>query len=89
MEEFNPRFRCLPELSGTWMVWDDETGAPAMLDSCVLNGRSEERARTACEMLKRIYQNRLDAYSVRQSSRHERDKRLFAAVALPFPGTSG
>lgn len=73
MEERHRRFCCLPEPSGTWMVWDNETGAPANLGGCSLKGRSEERARAACEILKRIYRNRLDASSVRQ-------------VAKPGPG---
>ena len=51
------------------MVWDDVTGAPAELGGCVLRGRSEERARAACEILRRIYRNRLDASSTRQTAR--------------------
>jgi hypothetical protein len=66
MQDRDPRFRCLPEPSGTWMVWDDVSGTPATLGDCLLNGRSEDRARAACEILKRIYQNRLDAFSIRQ-----------------------
>ena len=46
------------------MVWDDIAGAPASLGGCVLEGRNEDRARAACEILKRIYQNRLDAFSI-------------------------
>ena len=49
------------------MVWDNETGAPATLGGCVLKGRSEDRARAACEILKRIYRNRLDASSMRKA----------------------
>ncbi len=69
MDQRNRRFRCLPEPSGTWTVWDDVTGAPANLDGCMLEGRSKDRARAACEILERIYRNRLDAFSVRQGSR--------------------
>ena len=69
MEKRAPRFRCLPEASGTWMVWDDLTDAPAMLGGSVLEGRSEERARAACGVLKRIYRNRLDAQSVKAAGK--------------------
>jgi hypothetical protein len=69
MKERNQRFRCLPEPSGTWTVWDEVAGTPAALGGCVLKGRSEDRARAACEILKRIYRNRLDAFSVRQRSK--------------------
>ncbi len=58
------RFRCLPEQAGTWMVWDDVTETPAILGGCVLKGRTEHRARSACEILERIYRNRLDAMSI-------------------------
>jgi hypothetical protein len=61
------RFKCLPEPSGTWMVWDCKTERPAELGGCVLRGRSEERARAACGILRRIYSNRLDACSLRKS----------------------
>lgn len=61
------RFRCRREASGTWTVWDDETSAPAALGGSVLQGRSEERAKTACDILERIYRNHLDASSLRQS----------------------
>ncbi len=66
MEKRNQRFRCLPEPSGTWTVWDDVAGTPATLGGFELKGRSEDRARAACEILRRIYRNRLDAFSVRQ-----------------------
>lgn len=69
MVDQDSRFRCLPEPSGTWMVWDNETGAAAALGGCVLRGRTEERARAACEILKRIYRNRLDASSVRRAGK--------------------
>ena len=67
MDKHHRRFRCLPEPSGTWMVWDEATGAVATLGGCALRGRSEERARAACEILKRIYRNRLDAASMRDA----------------------
>jgi hypothetical protein len=73
MEKSAPRFRCLPEPSGTWMVWDDMTGAPASLGGCALEGRNEDRARAACEILKRIYQNRLDAFSIGKMPRRHAD----------------
>ncbi len=65
MDDGLPRFQCMPESSGTWMVWDNEKGGPATLGGCVLGGRSEMRARAACEILTKIYNNRLDAQSVR------------------------
>jgi hypothetical protein len=53
------------------MVWDNETGEPANLGGCVLKGRTEDRARAACEILKRIYRNRLDAPSMRRTTKPE------------------
>ena len=67
MKTSTPRFKCLPDLSGTWMVWDNKTERPAELGGCVLHGRIEERARAACGILTRIYDSRLDACSVRKS----------------------
>ncbi|KQZ13323.1 hypothetical protein ASD44_04005 [Mesorhizobium sp. Root554] len=67
MENGLPRFQCMPESSGTWMVWDNETGRPATLGGCIIGGRSEMRARTACEILTKIYNNRLDARSIRRT----------------------
>jgi len=61
----SPRFRCLQDPEGSWMVWDDKTSSPATLGGCVLRGRREGRARAACEILERIYRNRLDAQSDR------------------------
>ena len=69
MEERDQRFCCVPEPSGTWTVWDRVTGAPATLGGCVLEARSEDRARAACEILKRIYRNRLDAPSTHQTAK--------------------
>lgn len=68
MGESYQRFRCVPEPSGTWAVWDFQIGAAATLGGCVLNGRTEDRARAACDILRRIYRNRLDASSVRQKA---------------------
>ncbi|WP_442578032.1 hypothetical protein ACSBOB_21055 [Mesorhizobium sp. ASY16-5R] len=62
-----PRFTCIPEPSRTWMVWDSKAERPAELGGCALSGRTEERARVACEILRRIYSNRLDACSLRKS----------------------
>jgi len=47
------------------MVWDNHKGAPASLGGCVLRGREKFRAEAACNVLKRIYANRLDARSMR------------------------
>ena len=73
MDQLNHRFHCLREPSGTWMVWDNVTGRPATLGGCVLKGRSEHRARAACDILTRIYRNRLDAFSIRGSKRRDRN----------------
>ena len=73
MEQRNHRFHCQREPSGMWMVWDNVTGGPATLGGCVLEGRSEGRARAACDILTRIYRNRLDAFSIRGSKRHDRN----------------
>lgn len=66
MDHGLPRFQCLPESSGKWLVWDNETGQRASLGGCVIAGRSEMRAKTACEILTKIYRNRLDAQSIRE-----------------------
>ena len=66
--EPHDRFTCMPEPTGTWMVWDRSTEAPATLGGCVLKGRSEVRARAACDILARIYKNRLDLPSLRAAS---------------------
>lgn len=63
--EYPKRFSCVHEASGLWMVWDGTLSTPAMLDGCVLDGRSGERAESACALLERIYKNHLDASSVR------------------------
>ena len=47
------------------MVWDEEASAPAVLGGCLLEGRSEQRAKAAADILERIYRNRLDASSMR------------------------
>ena len=61
MENGAHRFECVPEPSGTWMVWDNVKSAPASLGGCILRGRPKERARSACDVLKRIYKNRLES----------------------------
>ena len=86
MELRNHRFHCLREPSGTWMVWDNVTGGPATLGGCVRKGRSEHRARAACDILTRIYRNRLDAFSIRGSKRRDRNAALVEEGILPFPG---
>lgn len=82
MDKHHRRFRCLPEPSGTWMVWDEATGAVATLGGCALRGRSEERARAACEILKRIYRNRLDAASMRDAKGPGLDRRRSDGLRL-------
>lgn len=92
MRQNYQRFRCVPEPSGTWAVWDFETGAAATLGGCVLNGRTEERARAACDILRRIYRNRLDASSMRQEAngsegflRKRRPLGLRLVQSMPYP----
>ena len=68
MDETNKRFMCLPDKSGTWMVWDNELDGPAVLGGCVLRGRTKLRAKVASDILGRIYANRLDARSSHQRS---------------------
>jgi hypothetical protein len=63
------RFECLPDTEGTWMVWDNETGAPATLGGCELRGRQKERAEVACGILTRIFTNRMDAKAVKSDTR--------------------
>jgi hypothetical protein len=67
MEDRQSRFRCHPEPSGNWTVWDDITDAPASLGGCVLLGRTWERAMTARDVLRRIYDNGLEARSLRRT----------------------
>ena len=89
MEEHDHRFCCVPEPSGTWTVWDRVTDAPAALGGCVLEGRGEDRARAACEILKRIYRNRLDAPSTRQAVRSRAAARKRLEGRLRLVQTSG
>jgi hypothetical protein len=63
MEDDRSRFRCHPEPSGTWTVWDEVDNAPASLGGCSLVGRTWQRAKVACDLLTRIYDNRLEARS--------------------------
>lgn len=87
--EHDQRFCCGPEPSGTWTVWDKVTGAPAALGGCVLEGRSEDRAKAACEILKRIYRNRLDAPSTRQAARSRAAARKRLESRLRLVQTKG
>ena len=60
------RFECLPEPTGTWMVWDNSRNRLAMLGGRPLGGRPKDRAQAACTVLASIYRSRLDACAVRQ-----------------------
>lgn len=62
-----PRFECLQEAGGTWMVWDHEQDAPATLGGYELRGRQKVRAESARDILTRIFNNRMDAQAVRNS----------------------
>jgi len=64
-----PRFECLPDSGGTWMVWDNVTRAPAALGGCELRGRQKERAEVACGILTRIFTNRMEAKTVKRDTR--------------------
>jgi hypothetical protein len=66
MEDRQPRFRCHPEPSGTWTVWDDVANAPANLGGRILLGRTWQRAEAARDVLRRIYDNHLEARPVRR-----------------------
>lgn len=68
MEDRQPRFRCHPEPSGTWTVWDDVADAPATLGGCVLLGRTWERAKVARDVLRRIYDSHLEKPAIRPPS---------------------
>lgn len=59
-----PRFECKREPSGTWMVWDNKRDSPASLGGFVLRGQEKARARTACDLLTKIFHNRLEARDV-------------------------
>ena len=78
-----PQFECRREMSGTWMVWDLTRNAVASLGGCALRGRTEERARAACEVLIQIYKNRLDARTVRA----DESEALASAVRDPNDAT--
>jgi hypothetical protein len=56
-----PRFECLPEPTGTWMVWDNSRDALATLGDRPLSGRQKDRAQAACTVLANIHRSRLDA----------------------------
>lgn len=60
-----PRFECLIEKAGTWMVRDNDRNCFAVLAGTVLRGRQKQRAEAACSILTRIYGCQLDARSVR------------------------
>lgn len=68
MDEHALRFECRPEPSRTWTVWDTVRNAPANLGGCILKGRQQDRAQAACDILQRIYTNRLDAKSISDAS---------------------
>jgi hypothetical protein len=69
MEDHQPRFRCHPEPSGTWTVWDDVIDAPATLGGSILLGRTWQRAKVARDVLRRIYDSRLEARSLRRTAK--------------------
>ncbi|AZO47883.1 MAG: hypothetical protein EOS58_18120 [Mesorhizobium sp.] len=68
------RFRCRPEPSGSWMVWDESDNAPGTLGGRSLVGRTWQRAKVACDLLARIYDNRLDARSLGKPRAHPVDR---------------
>ncbi|MFK0688830.1 hypothetical protein ACFX5Q_11560 [Mesorhizobium sp. IMUNJ 23033] len=74
MEDHKARFRCRPEPSGTWMVWDDVDHAPASLGGCLLIGRTWQRAKVGCDLLRRIYDNRLESRSLGSKGKPANDQ---------------
>jgi hypothetical protein len=54
------RFTCKEDPDGTWSVWDHVMDKTASLGGRVLTGSDEWRARAACDVLTRIYRNRLE-----------------------------
>ena len=61
----NSRFACRYEKeTGTWAVWDGEQNTAASLAGHELRGRTEQRARVACDVLTAIYRGGLDYGSV-------------------------
>jgi hypothetical protein len=67
MENPQHRFYCHIEAGGTWGVWDRKAGAPASLGGRDLLGCTSQRANAAEAVLTRIYDNGLDALTVRMS----------------------
>ncbi|MER8375532.1 hypothetical protein [Mesorhizobium sp. M1409] len=54
------RFECLQETSGSWMVWDYKSGAPARLGGAELQGQDKHRAEIARDILRRIFRTGRD-----------------------------
>lgn len=62
-----PRFECRRDIGpDDWMVWDNVGNAAASLGGCMLRGRTEHRARAACDILTAIYRSGLDCASLRK-----------------------
>ena len=49
-----PRFTCVAEPSGKWMVWDEQKEVPATLGGKPLIGMPKFRAEIACDVLEKI-----------------------------------
>jgi hypothetical protein len=60
------RFECRRDPGAqTWSVWDNVRSTVASLGGSELRGKSEERARAACELLSAIYLGGFDHASQR------------------------
>ena len=44
------RFECMPEPTGSWMVWDEARERPAELAGVPLVGLAENEARSLCRL---------------------------------------
>ncbi|MBE7183414.1 MAG: hypothetical protein INR68_03280 [Methylobacterium mesophilicum] len=53
------RFTLVLDPVDQWSVWDNETGEPTFFGDMLLAGMSKVEAEAACEILNRIYENRM------------------------------
>ena len=88
------RFTCRENSDGTWSVWDHLRNEPASLGGRTLTGSEERRARAACDVLTRIYRNRLEHAPTHQVDcpeidgnldMHARPSTSSTSLGNPFP----
>jgi hypothetical protein len=60
-----PRFECRRDAVGTWMVWDRCKDMLAKLADCKMQGCDRERAHSACAVLNKICDRKLETESFR------------------------